>query len=193
MSTYYSFYLGARDDAGKMCIVGPYYYNVKEGKTKLGVLYETSRSFISAEEFQEAMHCLPVDEIAEKDMSHLATENWFGDGHTSTSYYASINEFYALAKKNNHGLYVGYVTHSEMNAVAENKYWLESRYDVDLVSPDVVAEIDPEERKKYGKTAFVATTDTSYIADVVYDAAESVLNYVYGKDKDRYYILMSWG
>lgn len=193
MSTYYSFYLGARDDAGKMCIVGPYYYNVKEGETKLGVLYETSRSFIDAEEFMEAMHQLPIDEIAEKDMNRLTLENWFGDGRTSATYYASINEFYALAKKNNHGLYVGYVPLNEMNAVAETHYWLESRYDVDLVSPDVVAEMDPEERKKYGKTAFVATTDTSYIADVIYDAAESVLNYVYGKDKDRYYILMSWG
>ena len=191
MSTYYSFYLGVRDDAGKMRIAGPYYYNVKEGKNKLGVLYETSRSFINAEDFEEAMHPLFVEEIAEEDMNHLAMENFLGDGYTSVSYYASMNEFYDLVKKNNHGLYVGYATHDEVNEVAKAHYLIESRYDVDLVSPDVVAEMDSEDRRRYGKTAFIAATDTSYIADVVYQAAEGILNYVYGNDKDRYYILMS--
>ena len=137
------------------------------------------------------MHPLFVEEIAEEDMNHLAMENFLGDGYTSVSYYASMNEFYDLVKKNNHGLYVGYATHDEVNEVAKAHYLIESRYDVDLVSPDVVAEMDSEDRRRYGKTAFIAATDTSYIADVVYQAAEGILNYVYGNDKDRYYILMS--
>lgn len=194
MSTYYSFYLGARDDKDKMCVVGPYYYNVKEGETKLGTLYETSQSFIQDDDIRNRMDLLNVEEIAEKDLDRLSFEPYFEDRpRASKTYYAPLSEFHALADKNNNGLYIGYVCMADMKYVIEENYRLLDRYDVDLVSADVVAEMTPEDRRKYGKIAFTAISDASYVAHLVVKAAESLLEYVYGEDKKRYYILMTWG
>ena len=82
---------------------------------------------------------------------------------------------------------------ADMKYIIEEDYRLLNRYDVDLVSADVVAEMAPEDRRNYGKVAFTAISDASYIANLVVKAAESVLMYEYGKDKDRYYVLMTWG
>ena len=194
MSTYYSFYLGARDDAGKMCVVGPYYYSVKAGETKLGTLFETSRSFIEDEVFMSTMNPLGADEVAEKDMDRLTFQPMFEDQpRVSNTYYAPLSDFHAIANKNNGGLYVGYVCIADMKYIIEENYRLLSRYDVDLVSADVVAEMTPEDRRKYGKVAFTAISDASYVANLVVKAAESLLEHEYGKDKDRYCILMTWG
>lgn len=194
MSTYYSFYLGARDDAGKMCVVGPYYYNVKAGETKLGTLFETSQSFIDDDVFRNTMDMLNVDEVAEKDLDRLTYEPYFEDRpRVSNTYYASLSDFHKIAGKNNGGLYMGYVCMADMKYIIEEDYQLLSRYDVDLVSADVVAEMAPEDRRKYVKVAFTAISDASYIAAWVVKAAESLLMYEYGKDKDRYYVLMTWG
>lgn len=192
MSTYYSFYLGARDDAGKMCVVGPYYYNVKAGETKLGTLFETSRSFIDDDVFMGTMNPLNVDEIAEKDLDRLSFEPIFeNESRVSNTYYASLSDFHAIANKNNNGLYIGYVCMADMKYIIEEDYRLLNRYDVDLVSADVVAEMTPEDRRKYGKIVFTAISDASYIANLVVKAAESLLEHEYGKDKDRYCILMT--
>ena len=194
MSTYYSFYLGARDDAGKMCVVGPYYYSVKEGETKLGTLFETSRNFIEDEVFMSTMDLLSADEVAEKDMDRLTYESWYKDQpRVSTAYYAPLSDFHAIASRNNNGLYMGYVCIADMKYIIEEEYELLNRYDVDLVSADIVAEMAPEDRRNYVKVAFTAISDASYIANLVVKAAESVLMYEYGKDKDRYYILMTRG
>jgi hypothetical protein len=193
MSTYYSFYLGAKDAEGKMNIVGPYYYNMKEQETQLSTLFEASQSFIDHREFIDAMNVLPVEEIAEKDLVHLSTKDWAGTKLSSTSYYATLGTFRSLAQENNCGLYVGYAPLAEVGYVAEQHYELESKYDIELVSADMAAEMSPEERREYGKVAFVATTDTSYIAKQILDTAENLLQYVYGEEKNRYYILMTWG
>lgn len=194
MSTYYSFYLGARDDAGKMCVVGPYYYSVKAGETKLGTLFETSQSFIDDDVFRNTMDLLGVDEIAEKDLDRLSFEPLFEDQpRVSTTYYAPLLDFHAIANKNNNGLYIGYACIADMKYIIEENYRLLNRYDVDLVSADVAAEMTPEERRKYGKVAFTAISDASYVANLVVKAAEGLLKHEYGKDKDRYYILMRWG
>ena len=194
MSTYYSFYLGARDDAGKMCVVGPYYYSVKAGETKLGTLFETSRSFIEDEVFMGTMDPLGVNEIAEKDLDRLSFQPIFEDQpRVSNTYYASLSDFHAIASRNNNGLYMGYVCIADMKYIIEEDYRLLSRYDVDLVSADVVAEMVPEDRRNYAKVAFTAISDASYVANQVVKAAESLLEHEYGKDKDRYYILMTWG
>jgi hypothetical protein len=194
MSTYYSFYLGARDDAGKMCVVGPYYYSVKAGETKLGTLFETSQSFIEDDVFMGTMDMLNVEEAAEKDLDLLTYEPWYKDRpRVSNTYYAPLSEFHAIASRNNNGLYMGYVCMADMKYIVEEDYQLLNRYDVNLVSADVAAEMMPEDRRNYVKVAFTAISDASYIANLVVKAAESVLMYEYGKDKDRYYILMTRG
>ena len=194
MSTYYSFYLGARDDAGKMCVVGPYYYSVKAGETKLGTLFETSRSFIEDDVFMNTMNLLGADEVAERDLDRLTHESWYKDQpRVSNTYYAPLSDFHAIASRSNNGLYMGYVCIADMKYIIEEDYQLLSRYDVDLVSADVAAEMAPEDRRNYAKVAFAAISDASYIANQVVKAAESLLEHEYGKDKDRYYILMTWG
>lgn len=194
MSTYYSFYLGARDDAGKMCVVGPYYYSVKAGETKLGTLFETSQSFIDDDVFRNTMDLLGADEVAEKDLDRLSYEPWYKDQpRVSNTYYAPLSDFHAIASRNNNGLYMGYVCMADMKYIIEEEYELLNRYDVNLVPADVVAEMAPEDRRNYVKVAFTAISDASYIANLVVKAAESVLMYEYGKDKDRYYVLMTWG
>ena len=88
---------------------------------------------------------------------------------------------------------MGYVCMADMKYIIEEDYQLLSRYDVDLVSADVAAEMAPEDRRNYVKVAFTAISDASYIANLVVKAAESLLEYEYGKDKDRYCILMTRG
>ena len=194
MSTYYSFYLGARNDVGKMCVVGPYYYNIEKCEMKLGTLFETTGSFIEDEVFMNTMDMLNVEEVAKKDWDRLTYEPYFEDQpRVSNTYYASLADFHAIANKNNGGLYMGYVCMADMKYIIEENYKLLSRYDIDLVSADVVAEMAPEDRRNYAKVAFIAISDASYIANLVVKAAESVLEYEYGKDKDRYYILMTRG
>ena len=82
---------------------------------------------------------------------------------------------------------------ADMKYIIKEEYELLNRYDVNLVPADVVAEMAPEDRRNYVKVAFTAISDASYIANLVVKAAESLLEYVSNKDKDRYCILMTRG
>ena len=109
MSTYYTFYLGVRNDENKLEIAGPYYYNTKRNEMSLGCLYETSRSFIEHDAFMRFMDQVPLEEIAEKDKNYLTDSGLFNDKEYSRAYVCSLNDMWEKAEKGSFGLQNGII------------------------------------------------------------------------------------
>ena len=193
MSTYYSFYLGVRNDENKLEIAGPYYYSVKYKELRLGTLYETTGSFIEVDEFEPFMDNVPVEEIAEKDFKLLTDTGIFNKEVYSRAYACSLGAMARKAQKGNFGLYNGYCSFDEIDCIKTNSYCLDSRYDVALYSTDRVAEMPPADCADLGRAAFLALNDPAHQAHLISSAAENCLNYTYGSDFDRYCIIMVVG
>ena len=193
MSTYYTFYLGVRNDENKLEIAGPYYYNAKEKEMKLGCLYEASRSFIEHDAFMRFMDQVPLEEIAAKHRYYLTDSGLFSDKEYSRAYVCSINTMWEKANSGNFGLQNGYCRLEDIDYIKREGYVLTDSYEVGMYSAERVAEMDSTDRKSLGRAAFLASCDPAHQAYKIYCAADHCLNYIYGKEKERYCIILVWG
>ena len=106
----------------------------------------------------------------------------------SDAYYCSYAEIAHQAEKHSWGLKVGYAPLNEVDYVAENNYYLEDRYEIEYRSADMVAELQPEQRKDYGKVAFLETNSVGYIANQIIDAFHELVSWSNG-----YYVVCVMG
>ena len=171
MSTYYMFYL-ARKVNDSIKVVGPAVL-AEDGEFKIKPGVVRSRSFIEWEDWG-FMNFLPIEKMADDDFTKvLCTSDhcWSSEPIIqSDAYYCSFAEIVNQAAKHSWGLKVGYTSLNEVDYVAENNYCLEDRYEIEFRSVDMVAELQPEQRKDYGKVAFLETNSVGYIASQIVDA-----------------------
>ena len=179
MSTYYEFYVGKKIN-DKYEAVGPY---VRRGEEyRLIPVLDRSRSFISWNDF--GAWPLPVEKIADDQMEFFTTEGWQGEERYSLAYYLSYEEILALADD---GITQGYVTLEELDEVARSNYHPDALWDIWVKTPEMIAEMDTEERKQYGHIAFVDYNSTGYICRQLINAVDP---YEYGIDgKDLIFIV----
>lgn len=193
MSTYYTFYLGMKNDENKLEIAGPYYYNIKKQEMRLGCLYEASRSFVEHDAFMKFMDKVPLEEMADKDKKYFTDTGLFGDKEYSRAYICSLEAMWEKAKEGCYGLQNGYCRLEDIDHIKREDYILTDSYEVGMYSADRVAEMDADDRKDLGRAAFLAACDPAHQAYKISCAAESCLNYVYGEERNRYCIVLVWG
>ena len=182
MSSYYMFYLAKKTDEGKIKIVGPAVLAENgEFRIKPGVI--RSRSYIEWEDWG-FMNCLPVEKMANDDFTKVlctSDHSWGSEPNIqSDAYYCSFAEIARQAERHSWGLKVGYTSLNEVDYVAENNYCLEDKYEIEFRSADMIAELQPEQRKDYGKVAFLATNSVGYIASQIVDAFHELVSWSNG-------------
>lgn len=172
MSSYYMFYLARKDDDNKIKIVGPAVL-AKNGEFKIKPGVVRSRNYIEWEDW-DFMNFLPAEKMADDDFTKaICTSDYSWNSEQiiqSDAYYCSFAEIICQAEKHSWGLKVGYTSLNEVDYVAENNYCLEDKYEIAFRSADMVAELQPEQRKDYGKVAFLATNSVGYITSQIVDA-----------------------
>lgn len=185
MSVYYMFYLAKKFEAG-MTVVAPAIMT-ENGKFKIVPAISRSKSFIDADEWCRLMSPLSLEDINQEpsNLRLLASDRSWGPTPNiqSDSYYIPFSEVINIAAKDRAGLRIGYASLEEVNYVAKHDYYLEDKYEIDFLSADVVAEMQLEDRKKYGKVAFLETNSMGYIANQIVDAFHE---FVYDDD---YYVV----
>lgn len=153
MSSYYCFYIGKLDTAAKTIeLVGPKFGD------KLISFYSRSRSFV-ADDILDNMELVPLSYIVDKEHSLLCVKDFSG-AYQSQSYMVLIKQLFA----SDYGLQKGYVTIDELDYLEANQYDYDSITSVRLLSPTVVAEMDPQIRKNYGQCSYVDTGSFDYVA-----------------------------
>ena len=172
MSTYYEFYVGKIIN-DKYEAVGPYVK--REEEYRLIPVLERSRSFITWNEFDAWP--LSVEKIADSQMEFFTTEGWQDKERHSIAYYLSYEEILALADD---GITQGYVTLEELDEVARSNYDPNALWDIWVRTPEMIAEMDSEERKQYGHIAFVDRYSTGYICRQLINTVDP---YDYGADR----------
>lgn len=181
MSTYYMFYL-ARKINDSIKVVGPAVL-AENGEFKIRPGVVRSRSFIDWEDW-DFMNFLPIEKMADDDFTKVlctSDHSWSSEPNIqSDAYYCSFAEIASQAAKHSWGLKVGYTSLNEVDYVAENNYCLEDRYEIEFRSADMVAELQPEQRKDYGKVAFLETNSVGYIASQIVDAFHELVSWSNG-------------
>lgn len=171
MSTYYMFYL-ARKVNDSIKVVGPAVLT-ENGRFKIKPGIIRSRSFIHWEDW-DFMDFLPIEEMSDDNFTRdlcTSDHSWGSEPNIqSNAYYCSFAEIARQAEKHNWGLKVGYTSLNEVDYVAKNNYCLENKYEIEFCSADMVAELQPEQRKDYGKVAFLETNSVGYIANQIVNA-----------------------
>ena len=177
MSVYYSFYLGKRNAENKVEVIAPYVY--KDGEMKLTSLLERSSSFIDGDELGDLMCFLPLDELAEKDKKHFSYTGWSMNSEPQSCAYAcDYKDMVAAASKK--GLRQGYVLLEDFSTVLKNNYQL-NEYEVYMHSAEEYAEMQESERAKYGKIAYLAIDSIDYIASLLVELTECMVDYNFKK------------
>lgn len=165
MSTYYEFYVGKKTN-DKIEAIGPYARN-GEVYSLIPVL-SRSRSFIDWEEFDA--WTIPIEMMTDDQLDFFSSEGWTGDERYSLSYSIPYEDICAMASN---GIRQGYVTLEELDEAASSDYDPDVLYGLWVRTPEMIAEMDPEERKKYGHIAFVDHLSTGYICGQLINAVDS--------------------
>lgn len=192
MSTYYDFYVARKNKQGQFRIVGPAKYS-KDGQFRFYPAASRSRSFIDWDEWCDIMRKVDISEIdpEETNFSIMALDYTWTDkanDFRSISYVCKYSDIVNLSEKGNAGLYIGYATLEDVYAVSRLNYYVEDYYDIHFFPADVVAEMQPEERAKYGKVAYRVTNSAAYIADKIISAVSNMFF-----DEENYYIICTIG
>lgn len=176
MSVYYSFYLAKKDAEGKFTYFAPY---DKDGNAY--ALLTVSRSFITIADFDDCAECLNINQLDE-ELTKLCCITDLDDEPYCDARAISFDNMVRLRDINNSGMYVGYVNREDAEYIVNNKYFIPSRYDVDLIDPVLAAEMKDE---KLFHTAFIACNDSSYYADLL-------IKNVYELDTKNLYFVRNW-
>lgn len=183
MSQYFSFYLAKKNEDGKFSYVAP--FKVNNGEFRPYSLLTRSRSFIDYEEFEE----LATEKIAVEDMDEylikFGTHTGFGDKDTKLSHLYAIPVDNMIGAVGNAGVYQGYVNKSEFKYIKERHYFIESRWEVDLVDAEIQAE---SPNPDLVKVSFTAYNDTGYYANILHNAVDEVLPWD-EEEKSKYYFV----
>lgn len=148
MSAYYTFYLATKNqNTGKFTYVAPY---DRDGNPY--PLLCVSRSFITIDDFTEYSEPADIDVVKyNPDCDYVRA--------------VSVKDMETIRDKNNSGLYVGYVNQEDAQYIIRRKYFIGSKYDVQLIDPALAAEM--KDRTQLFHTAFIACDDSSYYADIL--------------------------
>ena len=164
MSQYFSFHLATKDEEGNY-----HYYAPMAADGSTISLLTASRSFIHKDDFiNAAEELIPIDKMDATIKSFGVNSGW-NDKEYSVAYAISIDALRTLRDAGNSGFCQGYVTREELVYIKHNNYFLESAYDVDLVSAEEQAEHKDD---SLYHVAFIDTTSSSF-------HAAKVLNFVY--------------
>lgn len=169
MSTYYCFYPARKNANDKIELIGNF-INDQDGKPRLQPIIERSRSFIDWDDID--MNPLSIDDMDPKWISNMTEKSFFSDNPDeihSIAYYLPLSQ---IQMQSNDGVKRGYMTLEDVNTLAANNYCLDDWYYEELLSADVVAEMNDEDRKKYGHTAFIDTNSKEYIYNVIATAVD---------------------
>ena len=187
MSTYYEFYLAEKNENDQYRIVGPAKY--KGGDFQIYPALVRSRSFINWEDWEYIMDKVCLDEIdpEEKNFKRMALDmSWTSEqDFRSVSYVCPYSKLVSISSEGNAGLFVGYVPKSDAKRIIENNYYVEDCFDVDYMSAEIVAEMQPEERSQYVKMAYRVTNSAAYIANDIIAAVHEAVDF----EEEDYYIV----
>lgn len=165
MSTTYEFYAGRKTAGGKIEAIGPYV--CRDDGYHLIPILERSRSFIDWDEF-EAWKMTP-DQFTEEQVEYFTADSWNGEERVSLASYIPYKDICKLADD---GIIQGYVTLEELDAAAKSGYDSDAIWDIWVRTPEMIAEMDAEERKGYGHIAFVDHCSTGYICRQLISTAD---------------------
>lgn len=182
MSQYFSFYLARRDNEGKYHFVAPFSRN-DNGEFEPKSLLTRSRSFIDKNEFEAmAFEKVALDKMDEY-LYKLCKNVGFHDEEYSTGWAIPYKSIVSAGSRA--GIYRGYVSPEELKYLVENKYWTESKWDIDLTPAEVVAEQGKGDKVS---VAFTAYTDTSYYAHILTQSIEEIVPWDEKEQKNYYFI-----
>lgn len=122
--------------------------------------------------------------MADEQVEFFTCEGWTGDERQSIAHFIPYEEIRAMADD---GLVRGYVTLEELNMVVSNNYSQDTRWDIWVNTPEMVAEIDAEKRKEYGHIAYIDHCSTGYICSQLINAVDPI-DYGY-ESKDLCFIV----
>ena len=174
MSSYYMFYLAENTSEG-LQVVAPAMLT-KNGQFKFKPAVVRSSSFIHWEDWEEFMEYVPLKVIHDNSLDLLTSNHsWNPDVIElgSDSYACKYSTIARMADKA--GLRVGYTSLNDLNYVAEHNYHLEDKYEIELYSAEMVAEMAPEDKRNYGKVAFLETNSVDYIANQLVNAFHEIV------------------
>ena len=156
MSTTYEFYVGRKTKEGKIEAIGP--YARREDGYHLIPIFERSRSIINWDEFAGCK--ISPEEFTDEQKEYFTTDVWCGDERYSLATFLLYSDVCSLADD---GIEQGYVTLDELDSAAKSGYDPDVLWDIWVRSPEMIAEMDAEERKGYGHIAFIDHCSTGYI------------------------------
>ena len=182
MSIEYYFYLARKTGLG-LKVVGPAFLNVND-EYEIMSIWRT-KSSIDLDEFEYIMDDLFLYDLDPVPLTYelLTYENEYLKERRVDAYYCGYEELRAHSK--NRGFRIGYLPLEDMDEVIKNNYQVESKYDYDLLSPEIVAEMADEERKKYGKIAYYITSSFGFLASQLVAAFEQFVE----RDDAEYYVI----
>ena len=184
MSTYYSFYLAEKIN-DKYSICGPYIH--EKGEYRLRPLHVRSKSFIDWDEFHRFMNKIPENKMDPEQLKMMCINTSWTDEENlvSSSYVCGYSDMVAASKGN--GLRQGYIPLEDFKYVKNENYFISNIYELDnFISIEAAAEMDPLDRRKYGKIAFFETESIDYIANEILTAAAGLTAY---QNEDNYYFI----
>jgi hypothetical protein len=179
MSVYYEFYAAKKieeDGIEKIKLVSSI-FDAETKKHNIEPLLWRSGGFIDGIGIRDCMSQLPITMIAKEDLDIL-TIDYSGDNPYSLALYIPYSE---AVMKADAGLVKGYATLEEIHMLSQNDIWYDN---IVVLSSDMVAEMQPDERKKYGHIAFIDKQSVGYIFNVI---AENISSHSLFDDK--YYIV----
>lgn len=176
MSTTYEFYAGRKTAGGKIEAIGPYVRR-DDGYHLIPIL-ERSRSFIDWDEF-DGIRMSP-EQFTDDQIDYFTTDAWNGEERYSLASYIPYSQICSLAGD---GITQGYVTLDELDAAAKSGYDPDTLWDIWVRTPEMIAEMDAEERKGYGHIAFIDHCSTEYLCRQLINTADP---YDYGVESDDF-------
>lgn len=174
MSIYYNFYL-AKKIKDTFVIVAPFEFNPDEDIFDRVPLESRHHSNINWSEFRNFMLPILPNEIHDYDTEFLLTAD---------AYACPVTEMALRGAAQ--GLRQGYVKYENFKKLKELDYVVNSEEDYEMIPPEVFAEMDPEERKGYGKVGVIAVKSTDYIANKL---LQSAYRFIDIENANKYYFI----
>lgn len=181
MSEYFCFYLGKRNkETNKVSVIGP------EIDGKMRPFYSRSRSFVNVCEIIDAMAPISLNDI-DKDSYGIMTCTGLSEEPTSMAYELSFSKAQNYA---DFGLVKGYATIKDATYLSTNDYSEDALEEIEVVSPEIIAEMSPKKKEKYIKISMINTRSFGYICSVAAELAEDYIVSLSSSETEKNEILL---